>query len=156
MPLEPVSSRWQIAQINVARALTPLDSPQLAEFVSELDRVNALADSAPGFVWRLQDASGSALDLRVAGDPLLIVNMSLWASIEALEDFTYRSAHARLIGRRRDWFEAPQGSPVALWWVPAGERPSLSEGLTRLEELRARGPSSRAFGFKSRYTPATD
>ena len=153
MSAEPISSLWELAQINVARALTSLDSLELAEFVSELDRVNALADAAPGFVWRLQGASGSALDLRVAGGPLLIVNLSVWTSIEALAGFTYRSAHAHLIGRRREWFEQPQGSPVALWWVPFGERPSPSEGLTRLEELRAHGPSLRAFGFKSRHSP---
>src|SRR5690349_8228786 len=121
---------WHIAQINVARALEPLDSARLAAFVAALDEINTLADSTPGFVWRLVGAGGNATDIK-APDPSLVVNMSVWRSPEALFDFVYKSAHVRVMARRREWFERMRIF-MALWWVPAGHFPSLDEGLAKL------------------------
>lgn len=145
------TSMWHVAQLNVARAVAPLDSPVLAEFMAALDRVNALADASPGFVWRLQSASGNATDVRLWGDAQLIANMSVWSSVDALFDYVYRTAHNAVMIRRREWFERPAEAHQALWWVPAGHTPQLGEGLERLAHLRAHGPSAHAFTFKQRF-----
>ena len=142
---------WHIAQLNVARAVAPLDSPTLADFMAALDGVNALAEASPGFVWRLKSDSGNATDIRAGDDPQLIVNMSVWASVEALFAFVYRSAHNKVMVRRREWFEKPAEAYQVLWWVPAGHAPTLAEALARLAHLRAQGPSAHAFTFKQRY-----
>lgn len=142
---------WHLAQINVARALAPLDDPVMADFVARLDAVNALADRSPGFVWRLQDESGNATDIPATDDPLVIVNMSVWASVEALFDFVYRSGHKAVLTRRREWFERYDGPHMALWWVEAGHRPTVAEGLARLERLAENGPSADAFTFRQRF-----
>jgi hypothetical protein len=113
---------WQLAQLNVGRLRAPLDDPSIADFVAALDRVNALAEASPGFVWRLQGAGGNATDIRVEEDPLLIVNMSVWDSLEALFDFTYRTGHNRILARRRDWFAERTEAHLVLWWVPEGHR----------------------------------
>ena len=110
-----------IAQVNVARALDPLDSPALADFVAALAPVNALADAAPGFVWRLQTEDGDATGVRIWDDPRVIVNLSVWASLEALWAFVYGGAHVGVMQRRRQWFERPVESHMALWWVPGGD-----------------------------------
>ena len=139
-----------LAQLNLARILASLDSPELADFVATLAPVNAAADVAPGFVWRLADESGTgATSIRIFDDDLLLVNMSVWTSPEALAAFVYRQRdHARALRRRREWFE-PAGSPmVVLWWVEEGHRPGLSEAAERLAHLRAHGPSGHAFPFK--------
>jgi hypothetical protein len=144
---------FHIAQINVARAVAPLDGPQLTEFMALLDPVNALADSSPGFVWRLQTDGGNATDLRVYDDDRVIVNMSVWESIEALWDFVYRSGHLDVMRRRREWFERFDAAWLALWWLPAGTVPSLDDGLARLAALEADGPTPFAFTFKQRFAP---
>ena len=140
-----------LAQANVARALAPLDSPQLADFMAALDPVNALADAAPGFVWRLQDDTGNATSLRPFDDDLMIVNMSVWESAEALSEFTYRSAHRDVMRRRREWFELMDEAHLVLWWVPAGHIPDVVEAKDRLERLRRDGPSPAAFTFRALY-----
>jgi hypothetical protein len=142
---------WHLAQLNVARALAPLEDPLLADFMAALDGVNALAESSPGFVWRLKAEDGNATSIRVNEDPRLIVNMSIWESVEALFDFAYRSDHTRIMARRREWFEKPSGAYMALWWVPSGHRPSLEEALLRLQRLDREGPTTQAFTFKSRF-----
>src|SRR5216684_3596979 len=96
---------FHLAQINIARLIAPLDDPKIAEFVAQLDPINALADRAPGFVWRLQSSSGNATDIAYNDDPFVIVNMSVWESIEALHDFAYRSNHAKVFRDRAKWFE---------------------------------------------------
>ncbi|HET9987881.1 MAG TPA: DUF3291 domain-containing protein [Kofleriaceae bacterium] len=146
---------WHLAQVNVARPLAPLDSPQLAEFVAQLDAVNALAEAAPGFVWRLSGASGNATDVRALEDPSLIVNMSLWVSPEALFEFVYKTMHVAVMARRRDWFERIEVFQT-LWWVPTGHRPSVDEAMARLRMLREHGPSPDAFTFKRRYPAPGD
>ena len=114
-----------IAQINIARMNFPIDSPSMAGFVSRLDEINALADGSPGFVWRLQTPEGNATDLRPYEDERIIVNMSVWESIEALKHYVYRTAHAELLRDRRSWFEQFSGAMLAMWWVPAGHIPSV-------------------------------
>jgi len=142
---------WHIAQLNVGRTLAPPDSPQIADFMAALDAINALADTSPGFVWRLKSDSGNATDILVSSDPNFLVNMSVWDSIEALFDFVYRTAHTAVMARRREWFEKPSQALLVLWWIPAGHVPSIEEALARLEHLRREGPSAHAFTFKQRY-----
>ena len=145
--------QWHLAQFNVARAVAPLDAPELAEFVAGLERINALADASPGFVWRLAGADSGAPAATAAGDPQLLLNLSVWTSAEALFDYVYKSAHTELMVKRRQWFDKPSEAHMVLWWVPAGHRPTLDEALERLEVLRRDGPSALAFTFKRRFPP---
>ena len=145
-----MSTTWHIAQLNVARAVAPLDSPELAEFMAALDGVNALAEATPGFVWRLKSDSGNATDIKVENDPKFIVNISVWATVEQLFEFV-RSAHTKVMVRRREWFEKPGAAFQVLWWVPAGHQPTIEEAMARLSYLRQHGPTAYAFTFKERY-----
>ena len=144
---------WQLAQINVARLHAPLDDPRTQGFVDGLQRVNALADDAPGFVWRLQTESGDATEIQAFDDELIIVNMSVWDSVEALGDFVYRSGHVEFLRRKREWFERYGSVQVALWWVPAASLPTVGEGVARLATLEANGPTADVFTFR-RPAPA--
>jgi hypothetical protein len=144
--------RHHIAQLNVGRARTPLDSSGMAEFMELLDPINALADRSPGFVWRLEDDEGTgATAIKVSDDDQFIVNMSVWESIEALWTFVYDSAHLDVMRRRREWFERHVRPFMVLWWVPAGHVPTVEEAMTKLELLRSHGPSPDAFTFKVRF-----
>lgn len=139
-------SNFELAQLNIAWLKAPLDSPLLADFVANLDRINLLAEAADGFRWRLQTDDGNATALRPFGDDV-IVNMTVWRDLEPLRQFVYNSDHTRIMKRRREWFaQAPQAYAV-LWWVPSGHRPSVAEAAERLEQLRQHGPSSTAFTF---------
>ncbi len=138
---------WQLAQINIGRTTAALEDPALAEFMAALDPINALADASPGFVWRLQDDSGHATYIRAFDDPQMIINMSVWESLDALRDFTYRSHHISVLARRKDWFEKLDRPHLALWWTPAGSRPTAVEGLARLDHLQRNGPGRFAFTF---------
>jgi len=144
---------FELAQVNIALAREPLDSPLLADFFAALPEINALADASPGFVWRLVGDGGDATGIRAFGDDRIIVNMSTWASIEALADYVFRSAHAGVMRERRKWFTAMKESYVALWWVPAGHRPTPREAEQRLEHLRTHGPTAFAFTFKQPFPP---
>ena len=148
-------AQHELAQMNVARLRAPIDSPQLADFVDALDRINAVADSSPGFVWRLRDDSGNATALRPLGEDI-IVNMSVWRDAESLQAFVYRSDHAGVMRRRRDWFEK-MDLYMVLWWVPRGHQPAVEEGIERLNLLRSRGPGPDAFSFAKLFpAPGTD
>lgn len=144
-----------VAQVNIARARAPIDSPLLADFRAMLDPINALADRSPGFVWRLQTEDGDATGIRGFGDDRIIVNMSVWESIDHLADFVYRSAHIEVMRRRREWFERIS-LHAALWWVPAGHEPSVAEAEERLAHLRRHGPTPHAFTFKQRFSPTDE
>jgi hypothetical protein len=144
---------WHIAQLNVGRSVAPPGSPELADFMAALDRINALAESSPGFVWRLQSASGNATDILVSDDPQSLINMSVWSSLESLFTFVYRSGHTEVMKRRREWFERPTAAYQVLWWVPAGHVPGIDEALERLSQLRREGPAAQAFTFSQRYPP---
>ena len=146
---------WHIAQMNVGRTVDDVDSDTLSEFVANLDRINALAEGHPGFVWRLKSGSGNATDIAIADDPRFIPNMSVWESVEALFDYVYKSDHRAIMVRRREWFERPTHAFQVLWWVPAGHAPTVQEGLAKLAVLDRLGPTPSAFTFKSRF-PAPD
>lgn len=143
---------FHVAQLNIARMLAPLDSPQLAGFVQALDPINALAEGSPGFVWRMQDEeTGNNTSNRFLGDDMMIVNLTVWESIEALEDFAYRSGHVEVMRRRREWFEKMAEAFLALWWVPAGTIPTVGDAEARLVHLREHGPSEFAFTFRDAF-----
>jgi hypothetical protein len=150
-----VTTRFQIAQLNVGRAVAALDDAIMADFMNWLDEINALADRSPGFVWRLQGDSGNNTDLQVSEDPLFIVNLSVWTSIDALYEFTYRSEHKTVFRRRHEWFERLGRPTTVLWWQPAGTVPTAQEALARLDVLTTLGPTQRAFTFKQQF-PAPD
>ncbi|MGW7423738.1 DUF3291 domain-containing protein [Streptomyces sp. NPDC054813] len=143
-----------LAQLNVATLRHPLDDPRIAPFVEMLDSVNAAADAAPGFVWRLvAEGEADATALRPAGEHV-IVNLTVWQTREALWGFTYRSEHLEVMRRRREWFERHVEAHLVLWWVPAGHLPTAGEALERLADLRTHGPSARAFTFASSFSAA--
>jgi hypothetical protein len=141
---------FELAQVNIGRIIAPLDSPELAGFVAQLPEINALADHSPGFVWRMVDDDGEdATDLRPDDtDDLLIFNCSTWESVEALRAFAYHSDHLRVLSRRREWFHRMAEMHQALWWVPAGHRPSVAEAMERIARVREQGSGPLAFTFR--------
>ena len=144
---------FELAQVNISRLLAPLDSPLLADFVAALDEVNAAGERAPGFVWRLQTEDGNATAIRafdwdVGASHGVIVNLTVWRSVEALADFAFSGAHLAIMRRRRRWFARAAEATTALWWVPAGHRPSTDEAEDAVRHLRAHGPTPRAFTFR--------
>jgi hypothetical protein len=142
---------YQLAQVNIARMRAPLADPQMAGFVAQLDAINALADSSPGFLWRLQTAEGNATALRPYEDELILVNLSLWASLSDLSAFVYKSQHRHVMQQRSQWFERFEGPHLALWWVPAGHIPSVEEAKERLAYLRVHDETAYAFSFKKAF-----
>ena len=130
----------------------PLDSPVMADFVANIDRINAQADVAQGFVWRLQTEEGDALDLRPMGDDM-IVNMSVWETIEALQNYVYKTDHVGIMRRRKEWFDTMIEAYVVLWWVPEGHTPTMEEAAERLTHLRENGPTPFAFTFRQPFFP---
>ena len=144
---------FHLAQVNIGRLKAPIDDPLIADFVAQLDEINALADRSPGFIWRLQDESGNATAVPAFDDPLMIINMSVWESLEALGAYVYRSDHTRVLTRRRDWFEKMDRPHMALWWIPAGTLPTVADAKERLAVLEANGPTAAAFTFRERFAP---
>jgi hypothetical protein len=143
---------YELAQLNIALLKAPLESPLLADFVANLERINALAEAAPGFLWRLETEAGDATAIRPFGDDF-IVNLSVWANLESLHGYVYGSDHARIMSRRREWFDPMQGAHLVLWWVPPGHRPTIEEAAGRLEALRTHGPHAEAFTFRKAFAP---
>ena len=148
-----MTTRFQLAQVNIGRVRAPVDDPLMAGFVARLADINALADASPGFVWRLQTDSGDATAFRPYDDDRILINLSVWTNPADLRDFVYRSAHAQVMRQRKSWFERFDGMYYALWWVPAGHIPSVAEAKDRLEALRTRGESAHAFSFARLYPP---
>ena len=145
---------FHLAQINIGRVREPLDSELLADFVARLDEINALADAAPGFVWRLKADDGAPSSyLQPYDDERLLINMSVWESVETLKHYVYNTAHAELLRGRRKWFEHFAGAYTALWWVPAGHVPGIDEAKKRLAHLDEHGPTQFAFTFRQLYEP---
>lgn len=147
---------YELAQVNVARLTAPLDDPALADFVAALDPVNAVADRAPGFVWRLQTDDGNATAIRAfdwdaADSAGVIVNLSVWVDVESLRAFVFGDAHRQVLRRRRQWFWQMQEAWMACWWVPAGHRPTTDEAEDRIRHLRAHGPTPQAFTLREHY-----
>jgi hypothetical protein len=144
---------WHLAQLNVGVVRAPLEDERMRDFADGLDPINALADTAPGFAWRLQDDEGAATSFRISDDDRLLVNMSTWESIEALHAYVFRSGHADYLRRRREWFEPATEPTTVLWWVPAGHQPSLDEAAERLTALRTNGPTPYAFSLREQFGP---
>lgn len=143
----------RLAQVNIARMRGALEDAVMAGFVARLDELNALADASPGFVWRLQTDAGNATYLRPYDDERIIVNMSVWESIEHLRAYVYRSRHAEVLRQRGDWFEKLGTPVVAMWWVPAGHIPSVDEAKKRIAHLQEHGATPFAFSFGSPFPP---
>ena len=147
-------SAYELAQLNIATLNEPLESPGMADFVANLDRVNASAENSPGFVWRLQTEEGDATAMRPMGDDVL-VNMSVWRDVESLNKYVYGSAHVEIMRRRKEWFQRMKDAYVVLWWVSKGHRPTVQEAIAKLERLRQAGPTEAAFTFRRAF-PAPD
>ena len=145
---------FHLAQFNIARGLAPIDDPRMADFAGFIAGVNRVAEGSPGFVWRLMGEAGeSSSYVRAYDDPRVLVNMSVWESIEALRAFVYRGDHIGVMRRRHEWFEPMPAPYQVLWWVPAGQRPTADEGRRRLDHLASHGPSPVAFGFGAPADP---
>lgn len=148
---------YALAQVNVGRLVAPLDSPRLADFVAGLDPVNAVADAAPGFLWRLQTEDGNATAIRAfeqdaeGADGGILVNMSVWESVGALGAYVYGEAHRPVLGRRREWFEHMKDAYAALWWIPRSHIPTVGEAEDRVRHLRAHGPTPYAFTLRTHF-----
>ncbi len=147
-------SGYQLAQINIATLKAPLDSPELKDFVDNLDRINALAEASDGFVWRLKGEGNDATSLRPLGENI-IVNMSVWRDVESLRNYVYQTAHVEILRRKREWFTRPTEAIYALWWVPRGHEPGIEEAAARLRHLRDFQPTAEAFNFGEVF-PAPD
>ena len=146
-------SAYELAQLNIGIIKGPIGSPVMDEFVANLDRINALAEGSPGFVWRLQTAEGNATAIRPFPDHDVAVNLSVWRDLPSLSAFVYRSAHVEIMRRRREWFERMSEAFLVLWWVRKGQLPTIQEAIARLDMLRARGPSPDAFTFRQAFPP---
>jgi hypothetical protein len=145
---------WHLAQINIGTMVAPKGDPRVQPFFDALDEINARAEASPGFVWRLTDETGqNATGITYAADPLLLANMSVWDSAEALFDYVYQSAHTGVMQRRREFFQPPPKGQAyqALWWIPAGTIPTVNDGLAKLWHLDRFGPTPLAFTFKQRF-----
>lgn len=142
-----MSSNYHLAQVNIAKARAPLDHPLMQGFVDQLDRINQLAEASPGFVWRLQTEEGDATAIQAFDDPLIIVNLSVWASVEALREYVYSGEHLAVLRNKRDWMERLSTASLALWWLPEGQLPDVSMARQKLELLQTQGPTPEAFTF---------
>lgn len=144
-------SKFNLAQINIAKAKAPLDSEIMKGFVERLDEINVLADAAPGFVWRLQSEEGDATSIQAFKDPLILVNMSVWENLESLKEYVYKSLHVDVLRGRKQWFDKLEHMHQALWWIPTGHIPTVEEGKEKLQLLDKTGPSESAFTFSKPF-----
>ena len=142
---------YQLAQVNIVRLLAPFDSAELADYRSSVEPLNTLADDSPGFVWRLQSDTGDATSIQVYEDPMILINLSVWENLETLKAYTYRSDHATIMKRRREWFAKIKSATVALWWIESGSLPTAEEARQRLACLDQHGPTPFAFTFKTQF-----
>lgn len=148
-------SHYELAQLNIAKLIEPIVSPRLADFVANLDRINALAETSPGFVWRLQTEEGDATALRPFGADF-IVNLTVWKDIDSLHNYVYRTAHVEVMRRRKEWFEKMKDAYMVLWWVREGDMPTIAEARLKLQALQLNGPSPAAFTFKWPFPPPSN
>ncbi|MBA2392440.1 MAG: DUF3291 domain-containing protein [Ktedonobacteraceae bacterium] len=148
---------YSLAQVNIARTLAPLDDPLMAGFIAQLDTVNALADASPGFIWRLQTSEGNATGVKAYDDPLIIFNMSVWASLKDFSNYVYSSEglHREVMKQRQRWFQRFDGPYTTLWWIPQGHIPTVEEAKERLASLRVHGETAYAFSIKKQF-PSPD
>jgi heme-degrading monooxygenase HmoA len=150
------ATTWHLAQINIGRMTgANINDPIMKDFVDKLDEVNAVAEKSKGFVWRLKDDNNNATGIKAFDDDQLIVNMSVWESIEDLEAFVYKTSHAEVLRRRKEWFSKMKFY-MAMWYMPAGSVPAVEEAKRRLEHLELYGASAYAFDFKQRFAPPAE
>jgi len=143
-----------LAVFNVAKTAYDVDDPRMAEFMENLDKINGLGRESPGFLWLHATEDGNSTSVRIFDDPDMLLNLSVWESVEAIKAYTYKSDHTDFLRRRREWFKPLDGWPViALWWVPEGHIPSLEEAKERLTLLRDNGPTEQAFTFRTTFDP---
>ena len=142
---------YHLAQINIGRILAPVDDPIMSEFMARLDEINALAERSPGFVWRFQTAEGNATAVRPYEDDRMLVNFSVWESLEQLQNYVYHSLHTEVMRKRKQWFSQMDKPYLALWWVTAGHTPTVEEAKARIDYLQQHGESEFAFTFKNSY-----
>jgi hypothetical protein len=143
-----------LAQLNIAKARYSLEAPEIKEFIDNLEPVNEIAESSDGFIWRLKDDSGDATNIKAFSDPKIIVNMSVWDSIDSLKNFMFRTHHRGFLRRKKEWFHSISEDSYVLWWVPIGHTPSIEEAVDKLEFLRKNGDTANAFTFKSNFSAA--
>jgi len=145
---------FHLAQVNIGRAAYPLDAPEMADFMNNLDLVNGLGREAPGFVWLLAGADGyGATDIAWPGDPEMLVNMSVWESVDALRAYAFTGEHVSFMRRRREFFKPLGEAFAALWWVPAGSVPTVLDAHERIEHLKEHGPTAYSFTFQRPFAP---
>lgn len=144
----------QLAQVNIARMKGAIDSPVMADFVANLDHINALAEDSPGFVWRLKDEGNNATSMKMYDDDFIIVNMSVWTDIDALFSYVYHSDHVEIFKRKKEWFHKMQEMHMVLWYVEDNLFPTIPDARERLEYLQKHGETPYAFTFKKRFSPA--
>ena len=144
---------YHLAQLNVARLLFDLEDARIDEFRNNLDRINALAESSEGFVWRLKGDSGNATEIPASPDPMIVANMSVWKDADSLKAFAYETDHVEFLRKKKLWFEKPKGQYMVLWWVEDSHQPSLEEAIARLMYLEKHGPSQKAFSFRKIFEP---
>jgi hypothetical protein len=145
-------TRFHLAQANFGRFRAPLDDPVMEGFRTQLDPINALADRTAGFVWRLQTEDGNATAIRpYEDDNLMAINISVWESLESLQDYVYKSAHVESLRARRQWFQPMEGPILVLWWIPVGQIPTVADAKERLEHLKEHGPTPHAFTFRAPF-----
>ncbi|AFK03632.1 hypothetical protein Emtol_2496 [Emticicia oligotrophica DSM 17448] len=145
--------KYYLAQVNISKLLAPIDSPLLADFVAQLDEINALAEKSKGFVWRLKGDNENATALRIFDDADIIINMSVWETIEDLKEFAFKTAHVGVMRERNKWFEKPSGAMLALWWIPHNYTPTPHDAKERLESINKNGSTPFAFTFKDVFLP---
>ena len=148
-----MSNSLLLAQINIAKALAPMDSPVMADFFNNLEHINKIAENSLGFVWRLKDETNNATSIKIFDDEFIIVNMSVWRSIEDLSDFVYKSEHIDFFKRRQEWFHKMPEAHMTMWYIKADHMPSVEEGKERLLYLRRNGDTPHSFTYRKRYTP---
>jgi hypothetical protein len=146
-----MNATWHLAQYNIAWMIAPYEDARFDAFRAYLDEINQLGDRSPGFVWRHQAADGNSTSVRVRDDPRILINFTVWETVEDLFEYAFHSDHVEVYRRRNEWFEHREEPWAVLWWVPAGHEPTVEEGEERLRHLAERGPSERAFSFKARF-----
>lgn len=142
---------YHLAQINISRLQYPIDHPQIAEFVENLDHINHLAENSPGFIWRLKDDSGNATGIHPFGDPMIVINMSVWDNVNSLKAFAFHTEHIQFMRKRSQWFEKLDGPNMVMWWVPKGHFPTIIEAKERLHLLESAGDTPKAFTFRKTF-----
>lgn len=149
-------NKWHLAQLNIAKMVGKnINDPVMAEFVAQLDTINALAEQSKGFVWRLKSDEGNATSYNPFGDDRIIINYSIWENANDLGGYVYKSAHTVVMKDRKKWFENFGQPYYVLWNIPAGQIPSIEEAIERLTHLQQNGPTAYAFDFKNIVEPAT-